>query len=350
LRISLCETADEFDAWDGFLQQCEGASYWQLYGWLSSYGPMGLTCEVMTGRDGGEIVAGAAFLSSKLPLGAGSIFLLPHGPVCAEAAGGAFEEILAGLNDYFARRRAIYVQVWPHVERDDAAGLARYARAGYTGAALFHSHEFSSALLAVDIGRRSEEQVLADARRNTRYYGRASRQTGLELRLGTSQDDLTTCYQVWAENGDYHNFPPRPLASYRVVMERLVMRDRGVLLQAWHGSELAGAIMVLFVGRCAVYAAGAIRRAHSERYPAEFLHLEAMRLARERGLLTYDFNNWGSEGTAQFKRGFRPVERCWAGARTRVMRPALARLVSWGEDRARPIVRKLARWRAERAR
>lgn len=128
------------------------------------------------------------------------------------------------------------------------------------------------------------------------------------------------------------------------------MRDQGILLQAWKGDEIAGAIMVLFVGQSAVYAAGAIRRAFASLHPAEFLHLAAMQAARERCLLSYDFNNWGSPGTAQFSGGFRPVEHKWAEPRTLVLCPMSARLIRWGETHARSIVRTVARLRAAKAR
>jgi len=349
LPLALCRTDEEHQGWDEFLQTCPGASYWQLHGWLSSYRPMGLQCDVLVHREAGNITAGAAFLAFNLPMKMGRVIILPHGPVVDPRSSLTAHDVLHALNHHFERLNAVYVQTWPHVAQSDIEGFNAYREAGYTGERLFHSHEFSSVLLEVDITR-SQEQVLADARRNTRYYGRASQHTGLELRLGQSQQDLEACFQVWSENGEYHGFAPRPLSSYRIVMDRLISRGQGLLLQAFDGNQMAGAIMVLFVGRGAVYAAGAIRRKHASLLPAEFLHLAAMQQARERGLRTYDFNNWGSPGTAQFKRGFRPVETKWALPRTLVLRPRMARLVCWGERHAKPLLRGLARLKAKRAR
>jgi lipid II:glycine glycyltransferase (peptidoglycan interpeptide bridge formation enzyme) len=348
VETQLCRNPAEFEAWDDFVESCPGAHYFQYHGWLSSYAPMGLECEVLTGTRGGRIVAGAAFVSFQIPLLPTRVFILPHGPVCRPGEAGAFAAIMTALEAHFRARNAVYVQAWPHVPTGDPAGFAPYAEAGYTGPRLFHAHEFGSTLLAVDIGSRSEEQVLAESRRNTRYYGRASRRTGLELRLGRSQEDLDECHRVWSETADHHGFSARPLSSFRIIVDRLVRRDKGVLVEARKDGELAGAILVLFIGGAAVYSAGGMRRSFAALHPAEFMHLEAMRIGRERGLQTYDFNNWGSEGTRLFKSGFRPREQEWEPPRTRLIRPLLARAAGWGERHCMHLLRRLARFRASR--
>ena len=74
-----------------------------------------------------------------------------------------------------------------------------------------------------------------------------------------------------------------------------------------------------------------------------------MRLPRERGVQTYDLNNWGSGTAAQFKRGFRPVEKTWAKPRSKVLRPMTTRLVvgveKYGSKTIRKVFRRGARGR-----
>ena len=95
-----------------------------------------------------------------------------------------------------------------------------------------------------------------------------------------------------------------------------------MLIQAWKEKELVGTILVVFAGRCASYLAGATRRECSHLCPAEFMHMSAMRLAKERGMEVYDLVNWGSsEGLVQFKKGFRPREHRWADPITKVELP-----------------------------
>jgi CelD/BcsL family acetyltransferase involved in cellulose biosynthesis len=121
------------------------------------------------------------------------------------------------------------------------------------------------------------------------------------------------------------------------VLERLVRKGKGLLLQAQKDGELVGALCMVFVGGTAVYMMGGMRRSFSKLFPSEFLHMSAMRLARERGLQTYDLNNWGSASGAQFKRGFRPAQITWATPRSMVFRPMTTNLM-WESrsTRARP--------------
>ena len=308
---------------------------------------MGLDCHVLMLRRQGAIVAGAAFAYIRLPLIGGRIAILPHGPVCECPGGADWDDVMAALEQRFHNDKVVYVQMWPPVALGDEHGLEPCRRAGYVGRRLFDAHEFSSTLLSLDLTR-SEDRLLSESRRNTRYYGRKSRTTGLRLHLGTSAEDLDRSYEVWKENGSYHGYHVRPRSSFAVVLDRLVCREKAFLIQAWKGDRLAGSILVLLAGRLVVYAQGGMRREYESCYPGEFMHLEAMRLGREHGCVAYDFNNWGTAGTRLFKSGFRPVECQWSLPMTKVYRPTLARLVSWGESRCRPLLRAIARRKANR--
>ena len=344
--LRFCRTAAEYEAWDQFVSDFRGAHYCQLYGWLSSYEPMGFDPEVMIQLEGERIVGGAAFLSFKLPVVPWRAFILPHGPLCDEADPDSWDTLMAGLDEHFRQHGAIYAQAWPHVVPDDVAGLERFAAAGYQDVCLFRAHEFSSTLLAIDIGNRREEEILAGFRKQTRYYCRRSLKSGLELRLGRSDDDLRASYELLEESGRYHGYQPRPYRSLATAFERLVPKGRALLLQVWTNGELAGTIFVIFAGRIATYYAAATSRAHASLYPSEFLHLHAIRLAQQHGMEVYDLMNWSDPGVAQFKRGFRPRECRWTGPRTKIYRPFLARCTALLEKRLRPLVRSVAQRRA----
>ena len=60
MSISIWEQDEHHEAWDDFLQGCQGAQFWQLHGWLSSYKPMGLKSAVITKTEEGKILGGPA--------------------------------------------------------------------------------------------------------------------------------------------------------------------------------------------------------------------------------------------------------------------------------------------------
>lgn len=346
--LHLCQTPQEFDAWDEFVVRFPGAHYCQLYGWLSSYEAMGFECEVMVQSEGDRIVGGAAFVSIAIPFFAGRIFILPHGPLSDTPGGASWDMLMEALAEHFRGREAVYVQAWPPVACDDMHGLEHFVKAGYQGPALFKSHRFSSTLLAVDLVDRSEEEILAGFRRQTRYSCRKSLQTGLTLHVSKRLADLRCSYELLEANARYHGYRPRPYQSLVLAFQRLITKDRGMLIQARKGNELAGTLLVLFAGRIATYYAGATQREFRQCRPAEFMQLSAIRLAKERGMEIYDLMNWSTGGVAEFKRGFRPREYRWADPRTKMFKPAFARCLSWGENRLRPLARRLVRLRATR--
>jgi lipid II:glycine glycyltransferase (peptidoglycan interpeptide bridge formation enzyme) len=348
LTHALCQTDADLEAWDDFVARVPGANYQQLWGWLSSYEPMGMTCEVMRQSANDRIVGGAAFVSVPMPFGGGRVFVLPHGPIFAEPSRQSWSAFMAALDEHFRRQRAIYVQAWPHVPREDVAGLAPFVDAGYDQPPLFKSHTFTSTLLAVDLAGRTEEDILAGVRSETRQHYRRGGRRGLELRLGRTHDDLRRSHALLEEAGRERGLPARPYQSLARAFDRLIVKDRGLLVQAWKGSDLTGTLVILFAGRIATCFASAIHREYSWFYPMEFMHVSAMLLARERGMDVYDLMNWTTGGIAEFKRGFRPRPTMWTEPRTRVYRPQLARLLSWGEDRLRPLIRRWVRWRTNR--
>jgi lipid II:glycine glycyltransferase (peptidoglycan interpeptide bridge formation enzyme) len=81
---------------------------------------------------------------------------------------------------------------------------------------------------------------------------------------------------------------------------------------------------MLFAGRTATFYAGSTRREFNKFYPAEFMHVSLMFLAKKHNMEVYDLMNWVDEGVAQFKRDFRPRECRWAEPRTKVFRPRVA--------------------------
>jgi lipid II:glycine glycyltransferase (peptidoglycan interpeptide bridge formation enzyme) len=346
--VKLCRTPEDYEAWDDFVLRYRGAHYSQLYGWLSSYEAMGFDCDVMVGTRSGCVVAGAAFVSIKVPLLSSRVFILPHAPLCDEMDDASWFTVMDALDQEFRRQRAIYAQTWPHVVRTDLAALEKYVAAGYVGPELFRAHSFSSTFLGIRLHGRNEEEILGGFRQETRYHLRKSEKMGFALRFGRTKEDLKRSYDLLRANAQYHGFEPRPYSSLEMAFERLLSKDRACLIQAWKDDALAGTMLLLLAGRTATYYCGAIDRRFGRLYPSEFMHLQALRYAKGRGLEAYDLMNWVHPGVEQFKRGFRPEERQWAEPRTKIFRPHVAAWLTRVEAYARPLVRRFARWRAVR--
>ena len=66
--VRLCDTVEDYDAWDHFVFNLPRAHYFQTYGWLKSYEFMGFMPHVLVQESNGMITNGVAFLDAKNPI------------------------------------------------------------------------------------------------------------------------------------------------------------------------------------------------------------------------------------------------------------------------------------------
>lgn len=349
MSVRLCATDNDYSAWDHFVSELEGAHYFQTFGWLRSYQPMGFTPHVLLYERDGEITGGVGFLSLKLPLLWRRIVVIPHGPLPPSPDAPAWQPVMQALDAFCQERGVIYAQLYPHESAEKRILLAEVERFGFTQPALFGSHRFSSTPVMVNLHGKTEDEILRSLRKKTRQYVRHALKSELVLRTAVDDGIFERIYQLLLENGELMGYQPRPYASLRAAWEWFAPRGSATFVQAWHADVLVGAILLVFTGRTAYYLAGAVRRGFEEQCPAEFLHWYGIREALARQMHAYDLVNISTPGVEQFKRGFRPDVGCWHEPRTKVYAPVLAQVVTIAERYLRPVLRGAARLRARLA-
>jgi lipid II:glycine glycyltransferase (peptidoglycan interpeptide bridge formation enzyme) len=346
--VRLCESEKDFLLWDRFLFDFPGAHYFQTYGWLNSYVPMGLTPRVLVYEENGAIEGGVAFLSAKMPLLPWKLFIIPHGPLPASPDAPGWLPLMTRLDQICREEKAIYAQIYPHELSEESELVPCLEDLGFTAPPIFTSHRFSSTPVTVGLAEKSEDDILKSLRPNTRTHVRRALTSGLTLRTNVDQKVFDEVYELFQENGGVMGYQPRPRASLEMAWDWFAPKGWATLFQAWYGDTLAGAILVLFTGRTAYYLAGATRREFAKYYPAEFMHWCAIRNALERNLETYDLVNPVSKGVRQFKEGFRPEFAAWHQPRTKLYRPLLAKVLRSTEPHLRPMIRTLVRMKTQR--
>lgn len=344
--IRPCLTEEEYAAWDCFVYDFPGAHYFQTYGWLKSYQPMGFTPHVLVCEIDGVIRGGVAFLSVKIPLLPWRIFIIPHGPLPADPDASSWMLLMQRLDEICKKDRAIYAQLYPHELEDKSVLLTRLESIGFTASPMFTGHRFSSTPLILELRGQTEDHVLKSFRKNTRYYIRRALNSDLLIRTDVNPTIFDRIYTLFQEHSELMGYSPRPYASLKTAWEWLAPKGRATFIQAWRDDTLVGAILVVFTGRTAYYVAGAMRREFSGDHPAELMQWHAIREAIHRKLDTYDLVNITSDGVACFKRGFRPNEQRWHGPRTKLYIPVLAHAAGAANRLLRPVVRGILRYRA----
>jgi lipid II:glycine glycyltransferase (peptidoglycan interpeptide bridge formation enzyme) len=177
--------------------------------------------------------------------------------------------------------------------------------------------------MVVDL-RPGEEELLRQMRKKHRQHINTSAGCGLRVELGASEEHVVHVHRMVEAAGDRHSFTPRSLQWLATVRERFLMNDGGVIGLAWHGEEVAAAILcAVFGDRCYALFAG-FRPECAHLHPMEPLYWSTMKWAKQRGCVEYDMQNapvtypptqnQPGYGLYHFKVGFGAEFRYFAGA------------------------------------
>lgn len=346
MGIWLCQTNEDYSNWDRYVVGVPGAHYYQTYGWLKSYEPMGFSPQVLVYEEEGRIAGGAAILSAKIPFLPWRVFVLPHGPLPADPAAPSWAALMQRFDRMAREQRAICATIYPHEFFGGTTIVPRIEELGFTDPMMLTAHRFSNTPVRVDLPHTTENELLLSFRPRTRQYIKKAQSGDLTIRSTVDAKTFDSIYAVFVEHGKLKGYRPRPYASLKSAWEWFAPRGEAFLYQAWLGDALVGAIFVIHTGQTAHYITGAVRREHSDHRPAELLHWHAMCEARRVGMTAYDFTSMGDRGGTQFKMGFRPVCRSWQRPRTKVYRPVTAHLMKLADQYGGPLLRWVARHRA----
>jgi len=260
----------------------------------------------------GAVVAAAQVLTRRLGRAPLAVQYAPKGPALDYADPVLTVQVLAALEDYARRSRAIFIKMDPDVPDDTPRGRAILDLLRQRGWQAAEQVQFkNTALLDLSAG---EEAVLAGFKQKWRYNVRLAGRKGVTVRRGSTAD-LETFYRLYAETGARDGFLIRPLAYYRDAWQTLLNAQGqvgGGLLLADVGAETVAGLFIARFARTAWYLYGASSSQQREAMPNHLLQWEAMRWAIAQGCTTYDL--WGAPtemvesdalwGVWRFKEGF----------------------------------------------
>ena len=277
LSLNQVRQVNRADAWDDLIGASPGAHLLQSYGWgdfRTRYGWSVQRFAVATG-DG---FAAAQVLWRSTPLG--PMGYMPRGPVVQPAANlAAVQRLFEGVHQAARAKGAVLLKVEPN-----NAGASLLLELKFR-----HSPETvqPKATLIIDLAQ-DLDALAASQHQKTRYNIRLAAKKGVEVRSGNA-DDLPAFCRLVDETGRRDGFAVRPASYYRDVLN--VLGDRAELLVAEHGGDLLAGIVVASFNGEAIYLYGASSSQKRNLMPTYLLQWEAMRRAKDRGLVRYDL--WG---------------------------------------------------------
>jgi lipid II:glycine glycyltransferase (peptidoglycan interpeptide bridge formation enzyme) len=213
---------------------------------------------------------------------------VPKGPALDYADAVLVEHILADLEAYSRRGRAVFVKIDPDVNLPQVVETLETRGWRYSAEQI----QFRNTAL-LDLCP-PEESLLMAMKSKTRYNVRLALRRGVTIRVGTVRD-LPLFYEMYAETGTRDGFTIRTFAYYRNAWRtHLGAGLAHMLLAEVEGQAVAGLILFRF-GDQAWYMYGASTARHRNKMPNYALQWEAIRWAKSVGCTVYDL--WGAPDT-----------------------------------------------------
>ena len=183
-----------------------------------------------------------------------------------------------------------------------------FKKHGFKGAPVHMVHPELLWLLNIE---GTEDEIMAQMRKNTRYYVRRAAKDGVTIESGNSQEMLDTFYAIHSETAKRQGFVPyskkfldAQLATYAEL------NQIKVFLGMFEGKAIAAAV-IMYYGDQGAYHHGASLSEYNK-IPASYLiQWEAIKEAKKREMNIYNF--WGVvedapkhpwAGLSFFKKGF----------------------------------------------
>lgn len=216
----------------------------------------------------------------------------------------AFEQYLEKL----AQRENIHFFRFRAPMHHDDAFVENMQQQGYKLAPMYFQAEYT---MVLDLTR-SEDEIMANMRKNTRYYVRRSEREGVKVRISQDPQDLKVLFELYQETVERQEFIPYDFDFFKTEFEIFHADDlTDIYIAEYDGKPVAAAMMVYF-DKGAYYHHGASIRLENDVYAPYLLQWEAIKNAKRRGMETYDFfgvapnddEDHPRAGLTKFKRGF----------------------------------------------
>jgi lipid II:glycine glycyltransferase (peptidoglycan interpeptide bridge formation enzyme) len=255
----------------------------------------------------GNLVATAQVL--KIRAKRGDFFFIPHGPTFNDVSQAQMQSYLQEFMNYLVpiaqKEGYVFIRVSP-VQPQQNGGEECYSKVGFQKAPIYMHAE---RIWVLDL-EPSEDELLANMRKTTRYLIRRAPKDGIEIEKRSDDAVIEDFWKLYQETASRESFVPFSKAFVdNEYKEFATSGNADYFFGKVEGEYLAGALVV-YTKSTAFYHQGASRHT---KFPVPYaLQWEAIREAKRRGCKLYNF--WGIlqegrtpkawSGLTLFKKGF----------------------------------------------
>jgi len=272
--------------WEGFLRECTQKTFLHSWAWGEFQERMREKIWRFGVFEGDELVAVA--LTVKVAARRGTFLLVPHGPVTR--AGEARKQevvdtLLSALVETAKEEGASFIRFNPIIERtEENERLFAAFRSAPS-----QMHPESSWKLNITA---SEDELFSGMRKTTRYVIRqALKNEDVVIEKSTDKNDVAVFHEMHKKVSFRQAFVPFSLEYLQREFETFSKDNQVVILKATVKGKLAASSFVVFWSGIGFYHHAASLKEHAKLSLPYLLQWEALKEAKARGCIVYDF--WG---------------------------------------------------------
>jgi len=239
----------------------------------------------------------------KIKARRGTYFHLRHGPIFKNKE--VLKPFIIEITKLAKEEKVDFIRLSPLVQTQ--ADLNSLKGFGIRNAPI-HNMDAENAWI-LDVSK-SEEELLSEMRKTTRYLVRKAMKLPIEVKKTTDMKGFQAFLKLYEETSKRHHFVPH--RGMKEELDIFSKDDQTVLYLAYFNKKLIAGALIVFYGNQAVYHHGASADEFRDIPAAYLLQWEAIKEAKKRGKMFYNF--WGVvppdkpkhpwQGITLFKTGF----------------------------------------------
>lgn len=296
--------------WDNFLKGSEFDYFLQTWDW-ADFQEKGLGKKVWRlGFYEGNNLVGVSLCIEELSK-FGRFVYCPRGPILDWDDVSLRSSIVSELTNFFRTTKHVFLRIDPAIKDNKGPVSHELLRYGFQDAVTFIQVERAWML---DVKDKSDEDLLAGMRKNSRYYLRKAEKSGVKVRISTEAGDLKIFTEMIGRMAERKGFASFPSGYFEKQFNYLCKKQILKVLIAEHKKVPVASALIAFYGNEGSYLHAASEPEYGKLQASYLLQWKAIRYARSLGLDRYNF--WGvvedknyhpghpDFGYSNFKKGF----------------------------------------------
>jgi len=314
---------DNKKTWEDFLLKSDQVNFLQSWNWGEFHQNLGHKI-FRLGFFQNNQLQGLALLI-KVKARRGTYLECPGGPVIDWHKKPYLDAFINQIKKLSRPENISFLRIRPNIletkENLDKLKSHRFIKAP------MHLHAETTWVLDLD---KSEEELLKNMRKNTRYSIKKAQKLGVEIEKTTNQKDVDLLYDLQMEAVKRHKFTPFSKEYFLKQLQSFKDDHQIQLFKASYQSKVLAISFIIFYGQEAVYHYSGSSN-QLRHIPASYLlQWQAIKAAKQRGLKRYNF--WGITkednpkhrfaGVTLFKKGFGGYQLDYLSAHDLPLKPS----------------------------